>query len=126
MKGKEFHFMKVVSYMCEKCLEPYDFDPSDDIEYICPKCGEKMMYWYTAEIDPDTRKVIKDYREKERVQANPGKPVIEEPTVECPYCHSKYTRPINFFERFISTDVWGLGSDKIGKQFHCNNCDANF
>lgn len=36
--------------------------------------------------------------------------------IECPYCHSTNTKKIHYFS-------W-LGM--VGKQFHCNNCNANF
>lgn len=46
--------------------------------------------------------------------------------VECPYCHSTNVKKIGLLNRAISTELWGLGSKKIGKQFHCNNCGADF
>ena len=48
------------------------------------------------------------------------------PKVECPYCHSTNTKKIGWLERLGSAELWGLGSSKIGKQFHCNNCGADF
>lgn len=47
-------------------------------------------------------------------------------TVECPYCHSKNTKKISTTSRLISTTLFGLGSKKLGKQFHCNNCGTDF
>lgn len=47
-------------------------------------------------------------------------------TVECPYCKSNNTRKISMTSRVISTSLFGLGSKKIGKQFHCNKCGADF
>lgn len=46
--------------------------------------------------------------------------------VECLYCHSTNVKKIGLLNRAISTELWGLGSKKIGKQFHCNNCGADF
>lgn len=48
------------------------------------------------------------------------------PTVECPYCHSTNTKKISGTTRFISTGLFGLASNKIGKNFHCNNCKSDF
>ena len=50
------------------------------------------------------------------------------PVVECPYCHSTNTEHIKygFLERFIHSYTLGVGIEKTGKQFHCNNCNANF
>lgn len=47
-------------------------------------------------------------------------------TVECPYCHSNDTKKINITSRVISTSFFGLGSKKIGKQWHCNHCNSDF
>lgn len=46
--------------------------------------------------------------------------------VECQYCHSTNTKKISTTSRVISTSLFGLGSKKVGKQFHCNNCGADF
>ena len=60
--------MKVITYMCENCFEPHIFHSSDrnDDDYICPECGEKMMYFGTEEIDPTTNKVVNLYSEENR------------------------------------------------------------
>lgn len=57
-----------------------------------------------------------------------GKAVLEEQSrkVTCTYCGSSNIRKIGLINRAISTELWGLGSKKIGKQFHCNNCGADF
>lgn len=46
--------------------------------------------------------------------------------VECPYCKSKHTKKISTTSRMISTSLFGLGSKKIGKQWHCNECGSDF
>lgn len=46
----------------------------------------------------------------------PERGYIYDRKVECPYCHSTNTKKIHYFS-------W-LGM--VGKQFHCNNCNANF
>lgn len=48
------------------------------------------------------------------------------PTVECPYCHSTNTKKISTFGRTLSTEFLGLGSSKVGKQWHCNKCNSDF
>ena len=120
--------MKVLTYMCENCLEPHVFSPLDkNSEYICPECGEKMMYFGTEEIDPNTKKVINRYDEAERKQANPGKPVVEKPTITCPYCHSTNTKKISNLSKAGSVALFGIFAlGKASKQFHCNECSADF
>lgn len=53
-----------------------------------------------------------------------GKAILEEGsrTPKCTYCGSTNIRKIGVLNRVISTELWGLGSKKIGKQFHCNHC----
>ena len=48
------------------------------------------------------------------------------PTVECPYCKSDNTSKIGTINRVLSIGVFGLGSSKIGKQWHCNQCNSDF
>lgn len=44
----------------------------------------------------------------------------------CPYCRSTNLKKISTASRLLSTGFFGLASSKIGKQFHCNNCGADF
>jgi len=44
----------------------------------------------------------------------------------CPYCHSNNIHKISTVSRLLSTGFFGLGSGKIGKQWHCNNCGSDF
>ena len=57
-----------------------------------------------------------------------GKAILEEGsrTPKCTYCGSTNIRKIGLLNRAISIELWGLGSKKIGKQFHCNHCGADF
>lgn len=57
-----------------------------------------------------------------------GKAILEEGsrTPKCTYCGSTNIRKIGLLNRAISIELWGLGSKKIGKQFHYNNCGADF
>lgn len=48
------------------------------------------------------------------------------PHVECPYCHSKNTEKISTVSRAVSISIAGAASSKLGKQWHCNNCNSNF
>lgn len=48
------------------------------------------------------------------------------PTITCPYCKSTDTKKITTTGRIFSVRLFGFGSSKIGKQFHCNKCKADF
>lgn len=45
---------------------------------------------------------------------------------ECPYCHQYWTEKISAGSRLLSAGIFGLGSKKIGKQWHCYFCDSDF
>lgn len=44
----------------------------------------------------------------------------------CLYCGSSNIRKIGTFGRSLSVSIFGLGSSKIGKQWHCNHCGSDF
>lgn len=46
--------------------------------------------------------------------------------VAIPYCQSTNTSKISVVDRVVSTGLFGLGSNKVGKQYHCNKCGSNF
>lgn len=50
----------------------------------------------------------------------------KEKSVKCPYCSSTNTSKISMVGRVVSTGLFGLGSKKIGKQYHCNKCNSDF
>ena len=48
------------------------------------------------------------------------------PVVECPYCHSRFTKKIGVVGRMTSFGLLGFGSGKVGKQWHCEDCGSDF
>ena len=46
--------------------------------------------------------------------------------ITCPYCKSTNTKKIGILGRSISFELFGFGSSKVGKQWHCNNCNSDF
>lgn len=73
---------------------------------VCPKCGCDFIS-----------------EDEYRLYANPSS---TSSIVECPYCHANDTKKISTTSRVISTSLFGLGSKKLGKQYHCNNCNSDF
>ena len=51
---------------------------------------------------------------------------VNTPTVTCPYCQSTNTKKISGASRWLSVGMFGMGSKKIGKQWHCNKCGSDF
>ena len=48
------------------------------------------------------------------------------PKITCPYCNSTNTKKLSSLSRAFSAGFFGLGSSKIGKQWHCNRCGSDF
>ena len=48
------------------------------------------------------------------------------PKITCPYCKSTNTKKLSSLSRALSAGIFGLGSSKIGKQWHCNSCGSDF
>lgn len=48
------------------------------------------------------------------------------PKITCPYCKSTNTKKLSSLSRALSAGLFGLGSSKIGKQWHCNSCGSDF
>lgn len=46
--------------------------------------------------------------------------------IRCPYCQSTNVTKISTAGRVVSVGLFGLGSSKIGKQWHCNQCKSDF
>lgn len=46
--------------------------------------------------------------------------------VRCPYCNSTNVKKISSTKKAMSIIGFGILSNKIGKQWHCNNCKSDF
>ncbi len=77
--------------------------------------------------EKNVKQHINDFDKQNSALAH-GKEILEEQNrrVKCTYCGSTNVKKIGLFNRAVSTELWGLGSKKIGKQFHCNHCGADF
>ena len=72
-------------------------------------------------------KRIAYYREKNKALLEPETTThYKFSSVSCPYCKSSNTRKISAANRLFSAGLFGLGSRKIGKQWHCNSCGSDF
>lgn len=83
---------------------------------ICKDCGYIIQTQQSDEYDKAVEKATLE-REQKNIK----------PTVECPYCHSKDTKKISSLSKAGSVALFGIFAlGKTSKQFHCNNCDADF
>lgn len=46
--------------------------------------------------------------------------------VTCPYCHSTNVKKISGTSKAASVALWGIFSQKVRKNFHCNSCKSEF
>lgn len=111
-------------YECPKCDKWYFFETSKTYSKICPICNVEMKFCFNADCDTELAEKVKNtppYDPKK----DPQSPYYI-PMVECPYCHGTNTKKITYASRSLSMFLFGINSKKIGKQFHCNNCGADF
>ena len=54
------------------------------------------------------------------------KDIKVKPQVRCPFCNTTNVKKISGTSKAISIFGLGILSNKIGKQWHCNNCKSDF
>ena len=70
----------------------------------------------------ETARQVEKWKAKQQEQQDlaSGKCVV------CPYCKSTNTEKISTLNRAVSISIVGAASSKLGKQWHCKNCNSNF
>lgn len=101
---------------CPNCERKY-FD--DETNY-CFNCRYPLKRIEGTKEDFRSELPINDTPERRQKFIKP----TEE--VQCPYCKSKNTKKVGTVSRGLSIGLFGLGSSKIGKQWHCNDCKSDF
>ena len=125
-------------YKCDVCgsltfAVPAEFLQEDlDCLFKSPEVKQQFIDTYiktSPELDPYLFEHREEIRAKNRAQIEAalehGK-ALRGRGVKCAYCGSVNVKKIGWFERALSAQIWGLASSKIGKQWHCNNCDSDF
>lgn len=136
-------------YNCIDCIQTFYFPIDDDTtvyygnghkkephpyelhSYACPLCRKRMEYCSSCDLDMDTCKIIGDseWVDEERKKTHPRYDTIQPTTttITCPYCKSTNTKKISGLSKAGSVALWGIFAlGKTTKQFHCNNCKADF
>ena len=117
-------------YFCDNCMQPYGFPEKDDSAlFVCPVCKSTLSYWVSVEIDDNTKLVTKKWWDEERQKSHPENKSFKPstPTITCPYCKSTNTKKISGLSKAVSVGIFGIFAlGKTTKQFHCNNCKADF
>ena len=73
---------------------------------------------YNKMVDAELAEVKKDKEEVESWTSN--KP--RKPDIKCPTCDSLNTYKISGMSKSVSVGLFGLFSQRVKRQFHCNNC----
>ena len=122
--------MIVHNYWCNKCVNPYAFSEGEEKDVvICPACRSKMEYICSEDINEETHLVVKKWWDEERQKTHPENKSfkLSTPTITCPYCKSTNTKKISGLSKAVSVGLFGIFAlGKTTKQFHCNNCQADF
>lgn len=104
------------------------------IEKSMPTWEDVVRYKYLKKVKLDdnlSSKRSKNEKEKQEYEINKFKNNYTQnnytkPTITCPYCQSTNTKKIGVVGRSVSFGLFGFGSGKVGKQWHCNNCNSDF
>ena len=120
-------YKKFASYVCDNCGEGL-YIPNTDIrdEYFCPKCNSPVWYLISSIVDPNTGKEIDTYFDESRNIGYRALKSNSKSSITCPYCSSANTKKISGLSKASSVAIWGIFSQKVKKQWHCNNCDSDF
>lgn len=111
-------------HRCNKCQKIYSFRTDKPYSTNCPECGEKMEFYCNRNIDEEAVERVKCVPIYDPTKDPNSSYYI--PVVRCPFCQSPNVHKIGTVSKVVSASLFGLGSNKIGKQWHCNKCGSNF
>lgn len=108
----------------------------DDIDVLSDKDENEIREKYvktSPEFDQylfeNREKIIKEKDvefQKEYARVMEMVNAAAKPKVECPYCHSTDTAKISAASKAGSVFFFGLFSQKVRHQWHCNKCGSDF
>ncbi len=113
-----------------KNITDNDLKDYDKVKFFCPNCKKNTLFTilFTDEgmvgtcCKCNTWEVLK--KNENYVPPTKQSPTL---TVECPYCHSTDTKKISTMSKAAHTALFGIFSvSRNSKQFHCNDCGADF
>ena len=111
-------------YKCPQCGEFYLFETSKEYKSVCPECNCNLIFIDNVDCDTELAEKVKNTPPYDPT-LDPNSPYYI-PVVKCPYCQSTDTSRISAVSRIVSTGLFGFGSKKVGKQWHCNKCKSDF
>ena len=115
---------------CKKCgriVNAHDKNGRDVQSSECDYCGSSTYpvpkkYWLDGLNFLITNEQKELLREEFLAGTDRGNPY----GITCPYCKATNIRKIGIISRSVSAGLFGLGSKKIGKQWHCDHCGSDF
>lgn len=116
--------VKKYCYECSKCNKLYFFEIDKQFSIICPNCNSEMQLEGIYNCDTELAEKAQNTPPYDPTK-DPSSPYYI-PVIKCPYCLSTNTSKISTMSRVVSTGLLGLGSKKVGKQYHCNKCNSDF
>lgn len=116
-------------YRCPKCGKNHYFDTSKpyDKTQFCTKCITTLLeFRFNADRDTEKAEQMKT-APKYHPSSDPNSPYYTgKKIITCPYCKSTNTSKIGVVGRSVSFGLFGFGSSKVGKQWHCSSCKSDF
>ena len=126
--------------VCDYCQSSLHFVP---IEYTCGQSGtvinndlKKRLTDDYIKSSPEFDPYLFEHRDEDlynrrmenRVKLEHGKAILEEKNrlPQCPSCGSTNISKIGLVSRVVSTQFWGLASNKIGSTYKCKNCGTTW
>ena len=119
----EKEFCELSEEMKQKLIEKLVFTSPNFNQYYFDHRDEIMTKIY-QEVNQEIDENIADLARIRAKNAgtNKGNPY----GITCPYCKATNIRKIGLISRSVSAGLFGLGSKKIGKQWHCDHCGSDF
>ena len=118
--------IKIRCYECKKCNKTVYFRSDEEYETICKTCKNEMKFVWEHDYKPKAGlTAIKNSNGNQK--NNTEFYTTDASVIECPYCHSTNTKKITNSSKAVHTALFGVFSlSRNSKQFHCNNCKADF
>lgn len=91
-------------------------------EYIRQKYVFNDPRFSKAKFNERERKEEKDYQEFKEQSKRDVAAYYGHPTIKCPTCGSTNTKKISALSKGVSVGLFGIFSQKVKHQFHCNSC----
>lgn len=114
---------------CKKALYEFCTPFFDEVVKKRPEFDQELfdrLIEREEEFWKEEYKKIDEYEEYYNKYLEPIKVKTNPHGVKCPYCNSSNTKKLSSMSRMFSGGLFGLGSGKIGKQWHCNSCGSDF